>query len=163
MKKLSLLLLFSSLLVSSLAAQVEVTFQNPEKYRDIEYGEGRVERGIKIYLPMLEKFITQQAKRYLEDGQHLSIVFSDIDLAGEYEPWRRIEYQDIRIVKSIYPPLMVFNYELTDSDGNVIKSGEERLLDLTFEYRPRISFHDDLFYEKEMLKDWFHTLKRKSD
>lgn len=163
MKKFSLLLLSSVLVSGPLVAQVEVIFENPEKYRDIEYGEGGVEQGIRIHLPVLEKHLVRQGKRYLEEGQRLSIEITDIDLAGEYEPWRRIDFQDVRIVKAIYPPRMAFRYELTDGDGNVLKSGEEHLTDLTFQYRPRISFHDELFYEKEMLNDWLRGLKRKSD
>jgi hypothetical protein len=162
MKK-TIILIFGALFgLTTLQAEVNLTFENPENFRDIEYGDGQVQRGLKVYLPVLEKHILKQAKRFMKEGQSLSMTVTDIDLAGEYEPWRSINFQDIRIVKSIYPPRMAFSFELTDKDGEVIKSGDVHLIDMQFEYRVRFSNSDELFYEKEMITDWFRSLNSRS-
>jgi len=158
------LILFCSLMIvaGNLAADVELTFENPNDYRDIDYQYSGNKRGQKIYLPQFEKHINKQAKRFLEEGQVLSMVITDIDLAGEYEPWRSADAMDIRIVKSIYPPRITFSYELKDAEGNVLKSGEEKLSDVSFDYKIRINYSDDLFYDKELITDWFRKLNKKS-
>lgn len=160
MKNLIYFVLGSFLAGNALSASVEVIFDNPDKFRDVEYGYHGQKRGQKIYLPQLEKHIIRQAERVLEDGQAFIITITDIDLAGEHEPWRTPPMDDIRIVKSIYPPRMDFSYEVRDSAGNVLKSGEERLTDLNFDFRIRINYHDDLFYDKAMITDWFRSLSK---
>ena len=90
------------------------------------------------------------------------MIITDINLAGEYEPWRSIDFDDIRIVKSIYPPRITFTYELKDEEGNIIKSGEEKLVDMNFDWKIRINYSDDLFYDKAMITDWFRDLKHES-
>lgn len=160
MKKLSVILAGFVIATVSLAAEVEVTFENPENYRDIDYNYNGNSRGQKIYLLQFEKHITKMGQRYLKDGQFLSMTITDIDLAGEHEPWRGPNLDDVRIVKSIYPPRISFSYELTDSSGTVIASGEENLIDLNFEFRVRINSHDDLYYDKEMITDWFRKLPK---
>ena len=121
MKKTTILIIICSIFaLGSLFANVEVVFENPEEYRDIDYGDGQTTRGIKIHIPRLEKHIKKQAERYLKEGQSLSMTITDIDLAGEYEPWRSIDFDDVRIVKAIYPPRVSFSYELKDNEGNIL-------------------------------------------
>jgi len=105
----------------------------------------------------------KQGKRFLKEGQTLSMTITDVDLAGEYEPWRSPDFDDIRIVKDIYPPRISFSFELKDSEGTVLKSGEEKLVDMSFQYRVRISSYDDLFYDKEMITDWMRLMIRNLD
>ena len=38
------------------------------------------------------------------EGDKLTITFTDIDLAGDFEPWRGPQWDEVRIVKAIYPP-----------------------------------------------------------
>ena len=163
MKTLAFLILSTLFIVSTLSATVEVIFENPEEYRDIDYGDGNTRRGIKVHLPILEKHILKQGKRFLKEGQTLSMTITDVDLAGEYEPWRSPDFDDIRIVKDIYPPRISFSFELKDSEGTVLKSGEEKLVDMSFQYRVRISSYDDLFYDKEMITDWMRLMIRNLD
>ncbi|MDA0348235.1 MAG: DUF3016 domain-containing protein [Verrucomicrobia bacterium] len=162
MKFFSILFCSLCFLAVNLAAEVELTFENPDNYRDIDYEYAGNKRGQKLYLPQFEKHINKQAERYLEEGQVLSMVITDIDLAGDYEPWRSADAMDIRIVKSIYPPRIKFSYELKDADGNVLESGDEHLSDLSFNYKIRINYNDELFYDKELITDWFRKLNKKS-
>ena len=160
MKVTTALILGSLFALSNLSASIELVFENPEEYRDIDYGDGNTKRGIKIHVPDLEKHILKQAERSLEDGQSLSMTITDVDLAGDYEPWRSIDFDDIRIVKSIYPPRIAFRFELKDKEGNIVKSGEEKLVDLNFDFRIRFNYNDHLFYDKAMITDWFRDLNK---
>lgn len=160
MKTLALIILSTLLISSAASAEVEVVFEDPESYRDIEYGYHNVRRGIKVHLPEIKKHIEKQGKRFLKEGQTLSMTITDIDLAGDYEPWRSPSWDDVRIVKSIYPPRIKFTYELKDAEGNILSSGEEKISDISFQYRVRISYHDELFYDKEMITDWMRKMVR---
>ena len=160
MKTLTLITLSSLLVAGAVSAQVEVVFEDPESFRDIDYGHHNTQRGIKVHLPQIEKHIQKQAKRFLEEGQTLSMTITDLDLAGDYEPWRSPSWDDVRIVKSIYPPRIQFTYELKDAEGNVLSSGEEKITDIAFEYRVRLSSYDELFYDKAMITDWMRKMVR---
>ncbi len=161
MKTLTFLILSSILVTGAVSANVQVTFEEPENYRDIDYGDGNTRRGIKVHIPILEKHIIKQSKRYLKDGQNLTMIITDVDLAGDYEPWRSPNFDDIRIVISIYPPRISFSFGLKDADGNVLSSGEENLVDMNFQYRLRSRTYDELFYDKEMITDWMRNMVRK--
>ncbi len=160
MKKISVFTLGLLFAFSNLVAEVVVIFENPEDYRDIDYDYRGNKRGQRIYLPDLKKYIEKHGEKYLREAQVLTLTFTDIDLAGDYEPWRTPPADDIRIVKGIYPPRMSFSYELTDGDGNVLKSGEESLVDLSFDFRIRTSHFDHLFYEKAMIGDWMRSFNQ---
>jgi hypothetical protein len=93
----------------------------------------------------------------------LKVTFTDIDLAGDYEPWRGPQLMDVRIVKSIYPPRLTFTFQLTDESGRVLSEGERKLVDLGFQMRITRSFNDDLLrYEKDMLTDWLRDELKKT-
>ena len=160
MKTLTFLILSSLIAAVAVSAEVQVTFEEPEKFRDIDYGDGNTRRGIKVHIPILEKHIIKSGKRFLTEGQTLSMTVTDVDLAGDYEPWLSIDFSDIRIVKGIYPPRISFSFELKDAEGNVLKSGEENLVDMNFQYRMRVRIHDELFYDKEMITDWMRKITK---
>jgi hypothetical protein len=138
-------------------SRVTVVFDHPEKYRDIKDHDfdSDNERGREHFLPMLKEHIEKEAGRLLAPGQKLTITFTDIDLAGDFEPWRGPQLSDVRIVKSIYPPRMDFSFKLTDENDQVLKEGEEKLVDLAYQMRITRSFSDDVLrYEKDMFSDW---------
>ena len=160
MKTLTFLILSSLILIGAASAEVQVTFEEPEQYRDIDYGDGNTRRGIRVHIPILEKHIIKTGKRFLEEGQVLTMTVTDVDLAGDYEPWHSPDFDDIRIVKSIYPPRMSFSYELKDAEGNLLSSGEENLVDMSFQYRLKSRPYDELFYDKEMITDWMRKMTK---
>jgi len=138
-------------------SRVTVVFDHPEKYTDIkDYDfDSDNERGRKHFLPMLKEHIEKEAVRLLAPGQKLTVTFTDIDLAGDFEPWRGPQLSDVRIVKSIYPPRMNFSFKITDENDKVIKEGEQKLVDLAYQMRITRSFNDDVLrYEKDMFSDW---------
>jgi hypothetical protein len=158
-------LLFASLLVLAVAGRglaadnVEVRFSHPDKFTDVKesYSDTDNERGGASYLPQLKALVEKQAGALLPAGQKLTVTFTDIDLAGDFEPWLGAQFDDIRIVKSVYLPRLTFSFTLTDADGKVLKTGERRLVDLAFQTRiTRYFGNDPLRYEKDMLTDWVH-------
>ena len=163
MKTFFVLLLGWLIAWGNLAAEVVVIFQNPDDYRDIDYYYSGHKKGQRIYLPQLKEYIEKQGAKQLREGLVLTLTFTDIDLAGEHEPWRGFLNHDIRIVRSIYPPRMTFSYELVDGDGNVLQTGEERLVDLAFDFRIRTNYHDNLYYDKAMIGRWLRKFAREKE
>lgn len=140
------------------ASRVTVVFDHPEKYTDLKdsWSDSENERGRDRYLPPLREYLEQTLANRLPAGQQLTMTFTDIDLAGDFEPWRGIQFEDVRIIKDIYAPRMNFTFKVTDAGGAVVKSGERKLLDLGFMFNITPAFRDDpLRYEKAMLDSWF--------
>jgi class 3 adenylate cyclase len=138
------------------ASRVTVVFANPEKFTDIRDNSSDYdnERGRERYLPVIEEYLQQLGESRLAPGQKLTITFTDIDLAGDFEPWRGPQFNDVRIIKEIYIPRMTFSFKLTDANGQVVKEGERKLQDLSFQMRIDGFRDDPLRYEKSMLGDW---------
>lgn len=156
MKKLTITLLamFTVVLLPNVvyAATSEVTWTDHEKYRDIHSGnEGRKhfrERTFKSF----EKHFAKLAED-LPKGQTLKVNVTDVDLAGDT---RSGGINQLRIIKDIYFPRMNFSYELTDTDGSIITSGEIILKDMNFMMGSNSKYRNkSLSYEKVMLDDWF--------
>ena len=137
--------------------RVTVIFSHPEKYTDIRDSQSDFEneRGRERYLPAIQEYLEQEAGRRLPAGQKLTVTFSDIDLAGDFEPWHGIQFSDIRIIKDLYVPRLTFTFNITDASGTVLREGERKLVELGFQMRITTGFRDDpLRYEKAMLSDW---------
>jgi hypothetical protein len=141
----------------SSSGRVTVNFTEPEKFTDVKDGMTDYEnvRGRERFLPFIREHLEKRAEKLLSPGQKLNVTFTDIDLAGDFEPWHGISFTDVRIVKSVYVPRLTFSFTLTDANGQVLKEGERRLIDGSFQMRLTSGFSDDsLRYEKEMLNDW---------
>ena len=134
---------------------VEVIFDHPEKFTDVKDSSMGSEKGRDNYLALFKEYLQERAPRHLSDGQTLTITFTDIDLAGDFEPWRGPDFSDVRIVKEIYPPRLNFAYKLVDASGVVVKEGQEKLLEMGFQMTgSMIDAQDSLRYEKAMLDNW---------
>lgn len=140
-------------------AKVEVVFDHPEKFSDIKESYMDTEKGREAVLSVLKDYLVEEAQAALPADQSLVVTFKDIDLAGDYEPWRT-NARDVRIVKDIYPPRMDFSYQVTDASGKVLKEGTERLRDLGFMSRMSINRRDQFSYEKDMISDWVRSTLR---
>jgi hypothetical protein len=135
-------------------ARAEVNFFEPEKFTDVRDSYmGDYERT--TYLDSIRDHLLEQAKYYVPEGHTLSVTFNDIDMAGDFEPWRGPRFSDIRIVKDIYPPRISLVFRLTDAEGNVVKEGRRELRDLSFMMKITMAFRDDpVRHEKALLDDW---------
>lgn len=138
-------------------ARVEVTYAAPEKFTDVRDAYTASEMGRTGILNQIRDYLASQADKYVAPGQKLTVTFTDIDLAGDFEPWRGAEGMDVRIVKDIYPPKMDLEFKLTGADGTVIKEGKRQLRDLAFMSKLSINRSDMLRFEKALLDDWLKS------
>lgn len=135
-------------------ARVQVAFDHPDKFTDIRDAYMPTDKGKAANLDGIRQYVEERAPRYLADGQKLEVTFTDIDLAGDFEPWHGAGADDVRIVKDIYPPRMDLSYKVTDAAGKVVKEGKRQLRDLAFMMNLSLRRDDPLRYEKELLDRW---------
>jgi hypothetical protein len=133
---------------------IEVTFVAPEKFTDVRDDIMESERGRDALLEQLKDHLVKRGTRFLAAGQRLEISVTDVDLAGDFEPWRGINFQDIRVVKDIYPPRIDLAFRLVDAEGKVVSEGKRQLRDMGFMMNMSMPTTDALRYDKEMLTDW---------
>lgn len=167
MKTYKLITLLSALLLplsGLVAAQITIEFQGIADYTDFSVSGMSEEKTLPILEGELESDLEVWAKKYLQEGQSLHIVVSDIDMAGDIQPWRNRHNADIRYVERIYIPRMKLSYTLKDAEDKVLAEGEESISDLDFQDNSlaamRGSF-ETFFYEREMLGNWIRQTFRK--
>jgi len=138
-------------------ATVVVTFNHPEKFTDLKFSSMGSDKDRAGLMDDIRDYVVAQAPRYLGGGQVFSVTFNDIDMAGEYEPWRGAALQDVRIITEIYPPRIALDFSLKDAAGAVIASGTRALVDMNFmnNIPSATVFRDDrLRHEKTLLDNW---------
>ena len=137
------------------APRAEVIFSNPENFTDAADSQRGSDIGREGNLTELRDHVLKRANSYVPEGQKLEITVTDVDLAGEIEPWRSPQAQDVRIIKDIYSPRIALSYKLTDAaTGAVIKEATSQLRDLTFTMNLYANRTDRRLYEKALLDDW---------
>jgi hypothetical protein len=137
--------------------RASVEFFEPKNFTDVKDSyTGDFERT--TYLDSIREHVLEQSRYYVPDGHMLAVTFTDIDMAGDFEPWRGPRFDDIRIVKDIYPPRIVLAFRLTDAEGNVVKEGKRELRDLAFMMKIPMTFRDDpVRHEKALIDDWLRS------
>ncbi|MDD2763227.1 MAG: DUF3016 domain-containing protein [Opitutaceae bacterium] len=137
-------------------SQVAVVYVDPEKFTDVKQ-ENWTENSTNL-LDQLKEFMTETGARYVPAGMHLEIKVTDVDLAGDFEPWRGPDFDHVRVIKDIYPPRIKLEFSLTDEKGKVVSSGKRALTDLAYQMRSTtiLPRDDYLRHEKELLRDWFY-------
>ncbi|AWI08414.1 DUF3016 domain-containing protein [Ereboglobus luteus] len=137
---------------------VNVVFNKPEKFTDVKTSSMDSEKDRESLLEQIKEYIQERAPRHMAEGQTLSITINDFDMAGDYEPWRGLHMQDVRIIKDIYPPRIDLEFKLTDSKGAVLSEGTRQLRDLNFMMMtPGIPSNDSLRHEKNLINNWLST------
>lgn len=130
------------------AGTVEVQWLKPDNYADAGRSGVDRERVMKNLGDHLQKLGKQ-----LPDGQVLKLTVTDLNLAGEIEPFR---WHDLRVLRGRADwPQMSLRYTLS-ADGRTLKSGEAQLQDMGYNLSsPANLRQEDLGYEKRMVNDWF--------
>lgn len=144
------------------ASRVQVVFVAPENFTDFKDSYYGSDRGREHLMNQFRAHLEWLARYYVPDGAMLEVKFTDIDLAGDFEPWRSVSYHDIRILKEIYPPRMTLDFRLVGADGKVIAGGNRKLTDLNYLMRHILPSSDSLRYDKEVLSDWFRSEFRRN-
>lgn len=137
-------------------SRINVEFIQPENFTDIrDRFSGATDSEREFILSEFRSYLQTRGNRMLREGLQLNIRITDIDLAGEFEPWHGPDFDDVRIVKEIYPPRINLEFVLTDSMGSVLKEGKRSLVDLAFPIGQSAFTQDPLRYEKELLREWY--------
>ncbi len=159
--RLPRLLCFACLTLASAMAwsatppdNVNVHYKDPQHFTEAKRSSGVHLIKADEYLEPLKAYIVQRASRMLAPGQRLDIEVTDVDRAGEYEPWRGPRFDDVRIIKDLYPPRIDVNFTLYGADGKVLREGRRKLRDPAFLSHSIGSDQDPLRYEKSLIDSW---------
>jgi len=136
--------------------RVDVVYVNPEQFTDVKDSFADTGRFRDEYLGDLKEHIEKQANKYISSGQHLALRITDVKMAGDFEPQRGPRFEDVRIIKDVYPPRINLEFKLVDAGGKTLKEGARKITDINFLATINPYFPDDtLRYEKKLLDDWF--------
>jgi hypothetical protein len=137
------------------AGKVEIEWQNPDKYRDIEAGNEPQKNFKERVTASLTSAFADAAEDHLPAEQVLHLTITDVDLAGGVEYFFVAFPQGIRMMRDIYFPSIRFSWELKDASGTVIKSGSENIKDMGYRFSMRMFINDPPFnYENRLIHDW---------
>jgi len=151
-KTLLALSLFLPLVVQ---AAVTVEWVSPENFKDAYSSSIKSDKSRQVVLDDLQKFIEAQASAELAEGQNLKISVTEVDLAGEYEPW--IGNGDMRIMRDTYFARIDFTYELSDAAGTIVKQGSAKLVNKLIA-KPVMPDRDEMEpYLRDSIREWFRS------
>ena len=146
------------------AGELKIEWSNPEDFRDADYYYNGGEKSKEIVFNNLERYFKKQAEKRLPEGSVLTMKVTELDLAGDFEPWHAGVWDDVRIVKTIYPAIIEFDYQLVDADGNVLSEGSERLRETMVPQSMSAEFigRSELYpYVKVLVRDWMRKVAKK--
>lgn len=146
------------------AGTASITWQSPENYEDVKLENLDPDNeALNIRFSRIEHHLNRLAEMHLAENQELKLVVKDYDIAGQLQANTGLNNNTFqrRVLPNEFPE-MVIDFELVDSQGNIIKSGQ----DVTIEGRairtegtsrfPRITRRDEhLTAELTMLNRWF--------
>lgn len=137
------------------APRMSVVFVDPRRFTDVKDGAMRSDAGTAAILEEIERFVRQSGERYVPAGLALEMRVTDVDLAGELEPWRGPQFDRVRFMRESSWPRIDFEFRLMDAEGRVVKEGRRSLSDPSYLTRSVRVTDDRLRYEKALLTDWF--------
>jgi len=135
-------------------ARVSVAFIHPEGFSDA--GPKWSDRERDGILRGLGGSMQRSAAQYLRDDLQLEIKVKNVDLAGEFEGWRGAQYQDLRVIRDVYPPRMTIDFQLRDGRGRVLSQGESKLSNPNFLFGDQSGL-DPLRHDKALFRDWLRS------
>ena len=144
----------ASALPASAAGKVEVTYIEPQNFADI--GRNAVDR--EQTLKLMSEYL-QSLGAKLPQGQTLRLEVTDLDLAGNVEPFGWRTGSEVRVMRGRADwPHMNLRYTLV-AEGRVLKTGDAKLADMNYmqslQGREQAHSSDALAYEKHMVRRWF--------
>jgi hypothetical protein len=133
---------------------VAVRWEDPAKFSEIRYSNNSWESRRGNWIETLAQHVRDYAAPRLSAGERLDVTIVDVDLAGDFEPWRGPQFQDTRFLRDLYPPRITLRFTHTAADGTVIAQGERRLVDAGYLMASGRFDSEPLRYEKRMLERW---------
>jgi hypothetical protein len=154
MKRLIISLFVVGSLALTQAQSLIMEFESPQDFRDFRLNSLTEERTARVFEREVTRALDTVVERVVGDAQ-LHLTFTDIDLAGDIQPWRTRTGQDIRFVESLFPPRLDFRYVVKDANGEVLLEGETTQRDLAFMHRIGVGrSSSSFFFETQLLRDW---------
>jgi hypothetical protein len=155
---LSLVCFLLASTIPAIAGMVSVSFIRPGTYTDASLSADYGIKAEQSTLAEIGRYFESLGARYLEPQQVLTLEVLNVDLAGKFEWWRRIDYYNVRILRDVYPPRFTLHYRLVEG-GRTLIEGQETVVDPNYLANPAIYFSpsDPLRFEKAMLADWFRA------
>jgi hypothetical protein len=154
MKKLTAPVVFLVLAMSSLqalAANVQVNFQNPDRYTDVDRFSDESTRAMKA----IRETLASLGNRYLPSDANLRVDVMDIDLAGRLIPSARAG-KDIRLLGGYANPASIRLHYLLEENGRVVAEKDETIHGLAYQRTISTRNSNEAFTnEKNMLEQWF--------
>ena len=141
--------------VDESAARISVAFIEPEKFTDARRAE--LEPASSGILGELQNFIVTTGARYVPADMKLNIRVINVDLAGDFELFPGPQADQVRIIKGLYPPRIVLQFEVVDGAAKVVQSGKRDLTDIDYQLRSTYPREDYLRYEKDILRVWLRA------
>ena len=135
-------------------ASVEARFENPKHFTDFRVDRWRDGAQTRALVDELRRWIEHEAPRHIPAGSKLTVTVTDIDMAGEFEPWHRADAMDVRVVRDIYPSRVNLAFSLADDTGKVVKEGERKLVSTLLSSGSLRGGDGTLGYEKTLLREW---------
>lgn len=133
------------------APRVEVAFGDLAKFTDFRSLRRPAEGEQQWLAEAIRKHLETEAPKYMPEGARLRMTITDIDMAGDFPPGG---YRDVRVVREVYPPRMVFDFTLERADGTVEKQGHREIRDAGFLFGTKAGNMEHLRYEKDLLDGW---------
>jgi hypothetical protein len=158
-RHLPILLAFAAAMASipagaQTAPAIEANFVDPARFTDFRLDRWRGGPQVERLAQELREFLGRESPRYLPAGSKLTVTFTDIDMAGEYEAWQRAGAGDVRIVRDLYPSRMSFAFTLADGAGKVVQEGSRRLVSAMVLGPTTRAGDGPLRHEKALLHEW---------
>ena len=137
--------------------RVAVEFVRPEKFADVKASARPSEAEAAGLLAEVERFVVETGERLLPPGRSVAIRVTDVDLAGEFEPWRGPQFAHTRFMRSAFPPRIELEFRVQGAQGRVLAEGRRTLRDPLYLTRSVRAADDRLRYEKSLLEDWLRA------
>jgi Protein of unknown function (DUF3016) len=135
--------------------RVAVQWTDPAKFSELRGSGNRSEAQRGDWVTDLARYLRKSAERRLPGDERLEVTITDIRRAGNYEPWRGIQYNDVRILRDLYWPRIAIDFKLTRDDGSVVAEGQRVLSDPSYLSSASMSSEGDpLRYEKQLIDRW---------
>lgn len=135
---------------------VAVRWDDPRAFSEIRYSHNASESRRGTWVEQLALYLRQQAQSRLPAGERLEVTITDIDLAGDYEPWQGPQFYDTRFVRELYPPRIALTFKRVAADGTTLAEGERKLRDPGFLMSSSTAglASDSLRFEKRLIDRW---------
>jgi hypothetical protein len=135
------------------ASRTSVTSVQPERFTDVKDSLLASPKGTADLLAAIDRYRHVAGERYVPAGLALEIQVTNIDLAGEFEPWRGPQFDRVRIMRDVYPPRIALEFR-TDGSGAVVNEGPRVLFDQLYLGAAPLNNGDRLYYDKLLLGTW---------